>query len=35
MVLDGQRPPYILWSFTFTLEPKLDLQNHYQVDDLD
>jgi uroporphyrinogen decarboxylase len=35
MVLDGKKPPYVPWSFKFTLEPKQDLQKHYQVDDLD
>ncbi|MFZ4544288.1 MAG: uroporphyrinogen decarboxylase family protein [Saprospiraceae bacterium] len=35
MVLDGQKPPYVPWSFKFTEEPKLMLQKHYGVDDLD
>lgn len=34
-VLDGKRPPYVPWSFKFTLEPKMALQKHYQVADLD
>ena len=35
MVLDGQKPPYVPWSFKFTEEPKLMLQQHYGVTDLD
>jgi uroporphyrinogen decarboxylase len=35
IVLDGQKPPYIPWSFKFTEEPKLMLQKHYGVVDLD
>jgi uroporphyrinogen decarboxylase len=35
MVLDGKKPPYVPWSFKFTLEPRLELRKHYQVDDLD
>lgn len=35
MVLDGKKPPYVPWSFKFTLEPKEALQTHFQVDDLD
>jgi uroporphyrinogen decarboxylase len=35
MVLDGKKPPYVPWSFKFTAEPKLMLQKHYGVNDLD
>ena len=35
MVLDGKKPPYVPWSFKFTLEPKQELENHYGVVDLD
>ncbi len=35
MVLDGKRPPYVPWSFNFTMEPKKMLQEHYGVTDLD
>lgn len=35
MVLEGKKPPYVPWSFKFTLEPKLTLQKYYGVDDLD
>jgi hypothetical protein len=34
-VLEGKNPPYVPWSFKFALEPKLELRNHYHVDDLD
>ena len=34
-VLDGEKPPYVPWSFKFTQEPKELLQKHYGVDDLD
>lgn len=35
LVLDGQKPPYVPWSFKFTLEPKEALEKYYGVDDLD
>lgn len=35
MVLDGQKPPYVPWSFKFTVEPKKQLQEYYGVEDLD
>lgn len=35
MVLEGKKPPYVPWSFKFTLEPKLELEKYYGVDDLD
>jgi uroporphyrinogen decarboxylase len=35
MVLDGKKPPYVPWSFKFTVEPKVMLQKHCGVDDLD
>lgn len=34
-VLDGQKPPYVPWSFKFTEEPLKMLQEHYQEKDLD
>ena len=33
-VLDGQKPPYVPWSFGFTLEAKDKLIKHYRTDDL-
>jgi len=35
MTLNGERPPYIPWSFKFTKEPYEMLQKYYGVDDLD
>lgn len=35
MVLDGKKPPYVPWSFKFTLEPKTELQKYYRETDLD
>jgi len=35
MVLDGQRPPYVPWSFGFTKEAKATLQAHYGPADLE
>ncbi len=35
MVLDGEKPPYVPWSFKFTKEPKELLEKYYGVDDLD
>lgn len=35
MVLEGERPPYVPWSFKFTKEPKEELERYYGVDDLD
>jgi len=35
MVLDGKKPPYVPWSFKFTLEPGTLLQEYYQEEDLD
>jgi uroporphyrinogen decarboxylase len=29
MVLDGERPPYVPWSFGFTYEARLKLQSYY------
>ena len=34
-VLDGEKPPYVPWSFKFTKEPREILQAHYGVEDLD
>ena len=34
-VLDGKKPPYVPWSFKFTVEPKTQLQEYYGVEDLD
>ena len=35
LVLEGETPPYVPWSFKFTQEPKELLQQHYEVEDLD
>ena len=35
MVLDHKKPPYVPWSFKFTMEPKELLERHFQTDDLD
>jgi uroporphyrinogen decarboxylase len=35
LVLDHRKPPYVPWSFKFTVEPKQMLCNYYGVDDLD
>jgi len=32
MVLDGKRPPYVPWSFSFTVEAKEKLVEHYGPD---
>lgn len=34
IVLDGKKPPYVPWSFSFTQEPQQILQQHYGQDDL-
>ncbi len=34
-VLDGKVPPYVPWSFKFTLEPREMLMRYYGTDDLD
>ena len=34
-VLEGKRPPYVPWSFSFTLEAKEKLIRHYGTQDLD
>lgn len=34
-VLDGKKPPYVPWSYKFTVEPEEMLKKHYGVDDLD
>ena len=33
-VLDGKRPPYVPWSFSFTCEAAAKLQSHYNTQDL-
>jgi len=33
-VLDGGRPPYVPWSFGFTLEARKKLSDHYGTDDV-
>lgn len=33
-VLDGQTPPYVPWSFSFTLEAQQKLVAHFDTDDL-
>lgn len=35
LVLDGQIPPYVPWSFGFTYEAKKALQAHYGIQDLE
>lgn len=35
MVLDGEHPPYVPWSFGFTLEAKAKLQQHFGAVDLE
>ena len=35
IVLEGGKPPYVPWSFKFTVEPLRVLQRYYGVDDLD
>ena len=35
MALDGKPPPYVPWSFRFTVEPWRMLQNHYGHKDLE
>lgn len=35
MVLEGKKPPYVPWSYKFTLEPKQMLEEYFKVDDLD
>lgn len=34
MLLEGQRPPYVPWSFGFTQEPRARLEHHYGRTDL-
>jgi uroporphyrinogen decarboxylase len=34
-VLDGQRPPYVPWAFSFTVEAHDKLKQHFGVDDLE
>ena len=35
MVLEGQAPPYVPWSLSFTLEAAEKLKHHYHSDDLE
>ncbi|MCK9412668.1 MAG: hypothetical protein M0Q53_10225 [Prolixibacteraceae bacterium] len=35
MVLNGEKPPYVPWSFKFTKEPTDLLKDYFGVDDLD
>lgn len=35
MVLNGQKPPYVPWSFSFTHEPTKILREHFKTDNLD
>ncbi len=35
MVLDGERPPYVPWSFSFTLEAREKLVRHFGTDHLE
>ncbi len=34
-VLDHKKPPYVPWSFKFTVEPEAMLKKHFGVEDLD
>jgi uroporphyrinogen decarboxylase len=34
-VISGERPPYVPWSYGFTLEAKEKLEAHYRTQDLD
>ena len=34
-VLEGGKPPYVPWSYSFTLEAQQTLQAHFQTQDLD
>lgn len=34
-VLDGKKPPYVPWSFSFTLEARERLVHHFGTDDLE
>jgi uroporphyrinogen decarboxylase len=34
-VLEGERPDYVPWSFSFTLEARQKLENHFATTDLD
>ena len=33
-VLEGHRPPYVPWSFSFNLEAREKLQQHFATEDL-
>ena len=33
-VLDGEKPPYVPWSFKFAKEPKEAFMQYYDTDDL-
>ncbi|MDR2706106.1 MAG: hypothetical protein LBC02_10040 [Planctomycetaceae bacterium] len=35
LVLDGQKPPYVPWSFSFTVEAAEKLKKYYGVDDIE
>ncbi|MDR0611297.1 MAG: hypothetical protein LBG58_14405 [Planctomycetaceae bacterium] len=35
LVLDGQKPPYVPWSFSFTVEAAEKLKTYYGVDDIE
>ena len=35
MVMDGKKPPYVPWHFSFTEEPRRMLCGHFGTDDLD
>ena len=35
MTLNGEKPPWVPWSFKFTEEPKQILLKHFKTDDLD
>jgi uroporphyrinogen decarboxylase len=35
LVLNGRKPPYVPWSFSFTVEATEKLKAHYGVDDIE
>jgi len=35
LVLNGEKPPYVPWSYKFTQEPAQMLRDYYHMDDLD
>ena len=35
LVLQGKKPPYVPWSYKFTVEAEEDLKHYLGVDDLE